>query len=183
MIEQERNKYRRMWERESYRERSPGLRHLRQALNWLRPSAGASFTDWGCGTGAALERLAELGFAARGVDIADNCYTGALPFVEACLWDLPADLEATDYGFCADVMEHIPPAYVQPVLDGIAARTHAACYFQIALFDDDMGKAIGETLHLSVFPHEWWRRRVLRAFRRAEFSVLRGKHLLVVGRR
>lgn len=158
--------------------RSPGLRHVAIALEWLAPEPGATITDWGCGTGAVLDLLAGKGFAARGVDIAANAYQGAQPFVEACLWDLPADLGPTDYGICADVMEHLPPEHVQAALDGIAARTGRSCYFQIALFDDHMGDAIGETLHLSVFPPDWWRRRILRSFPAAGFKVLHEKHLL-----
>jgi hypothetical protein len=155
---------------------------LDRALAWLRPQTDGSFTDWGCGTGRVAHALHDQGFPVRLVDIATNAYRGDLPFVEACLWDLPASLPASDYGYCADVMEHIPPAQVQATLDGIALRTTIACYFQIAMFQDHHGDAIGQTLHLSVFPADWWKRRILRSFSTAEFKVVQGKHLLAVAK-
>lgn len=179
---EERAKYQQIWTLPEYRERSPGLRHLPDALRVLRASRGASVTDWGCGTGAAAEALSALGFIVRCVDIADNAYGGALPFVRACLWDLPPDLGRTDYGYCADVMEHLPPEHVEAALQGIAKRTRQACYFQIALFDDHFGSRIGDTLHLSVFPPAWWRRRLMRYFRVVRCRTVRGRHLFAVAR-
>ena len=179
---EERTKYEQIWELPEYRERSPGLRHLADALAVMRPLRGASFTDWGCGSGAAAEALAARGFGVRCVDIADNAYTGSLPFVRACLWDLPSGLGQTDYGYCADVMEHIPPEHVDAVLQGIAQRTRKACYFQIALFDDHFGERIGDTLHLSVFPPVWWRKRLTRRFRVLRCRTVRGRHLFAVAR-
>lgn len=55
---EERTKYEQIWELPEYRERSPGLRHLADALAVMRPLRGASFTDWGCGSGAAAISLA-----------------------------------------------------------------------------------------------------------------------------
>lgn len=177
---QETGKYEAIWRQPEYRERSPGMRQLRDALGWLRIPPASSITDWGCGTGQAADALAAQGHQVRCADIAGNAYRGDLPFWEVCLWDMPHDMPATQYGYCADVMEHLPPKHVQAALDGIAARTEVACYFQIALFDDHMGDAIGQTLHLSVFPADWWKKRILRAFPRAEFRDLRGRHLLAV---
>lgn len=176
----EQAKYEAIWGLDQYRVRSPGLRMLDRALKMLRPVSDGSFTDWGCGTGRVAHALHDQGYPVRLVDIAPNAYRGGLPFVHACLWRLPENLPASDYGYCADVIEHIPPEKVQDVLEGIAKRTTKACYFQIAMFDDHHGDAIGETLHLSVFPAEWWKRRILRSFKRAEFKVFGGKHLLAV---
>lgn len=176
---QERAKYRKTWENKLYREVSPGLRHLASALEWMKPEPGASFTDWGCGTGKAATELALQGFDVRLVDIAGNAYVGALPFVETCLWELPEDLGATDYGFCADVMEHIPTERVDDVLAGIAKRTREKCYFQIALFHDTYFTHAGP-LHLSVFPGEWWMAKIEQHFKRSEYRKIRLKHLLVV---
>lgn len=181
--DQETAKYEEIWRRPEYRERSPGMRQLRSALGWLQMPAGSSVTDWGCGTGAVADELAAHGHDVRCADIAAEAYQGALPLWVVCLWDLPAEMGSTEYGYCADVMEHLPPSHVQPALDGIAARTDVACYFQVALFDDHMGDAIGQTLHLSVFPAPWWKKRILRAFPRAEFRILHGRHLLAVAYR
>lgn len=177
----ERDKYRSVWGLEEYRLRSPGLRHLKSALQWMQPPVGSSVTDWGAGSGQASDAMHEQGYKVRLVDIATNCYRGSLPLVEACLWELPESLEATDYGFCADVMEHIPTDHVDEVFRGIKDRTRVACYFQIALFDDRAFTHAGP-LHLSVFPPEWWKARIEAVFSSAEYQQIRQKHLLVVAR-
>lgn len=174
----ERTKYVETWKHDDYAVSSPGLRHLAGALEWMKPEAGASITDWGSGSGKAADAMIAKGFDVRMVDIAANAYRGKHgPVIEACLWELPDDLGPTEYGFCADVMEHLPPDRVGQVFDQIAARTTRSCYFQIALFDDMWH---GRNLHLSVFPPEWWEARVLASFPRAEFQISRRRHILAL---
>ena len=60
-----------------------------------------------------------------------------------------------DYGFCCDVMEHIPTEYTMLVIDRIMSSCRTA-WFQIALVPDQFGVTIGQTLHLSVQPFTWW---------------------------
>ena len=177
-IDTERAKYLKVWTDPQYRVVSPGLRHLDHALEWLRPEQGAEFTDWGSGSGQASDRLHDLGYKVRMVDIAANAYTGERPVIEACLWDLPETLGATDYGICCDVMEHIPPEHVDQVLREIAKRTNRQAYFQIALFHDNTFTHAGP-LHLSVFPPEVWEAKILAVFRAAEFQMIKRKHILV----
>lgn len=153
------------------------MRHVAEAMQWMNPDPGSSITDWGCGTGLVADHLHHHGFDVRCVDIASNAYTGALPIVEACLWDLPDDMPATDYGFCADVMEHIPTKHVIETFQNIESKTRKSCYFQIALFHDGMGRLIGETLHLSVFPAEWWKGIIAGVFHHAEYRMIGTKHL------
>jgi hypothetical protein len=144
----------------------------------MTPKAGSTITDWGSGSGQAGDALIEKGFDVRMVDIAANAYRGQHgPVIEACLWDLPADMAPTDHGFCADVMEHLPPDRVPQVFEQIAARTRVSCYFQIALFEDHW---YGRNLHLSVFPPAWWKTRILDAFGAAEFRAVGDKHLLAL---
>lgn len=174
----EREKYVETWKHDDYARRSPGLRHLAGAMKWMQPEAGASVTDWGSGSGQAADAMVDLGLGVRMVDIAANAYRGPHgPVIEACLWELPEDLGPTDYGFCADVMEHLPPEKVGQVFDQIAARTILKCYFQIALFEDNW---YGRKLHLSVFPPAWWQEKILASFSSAEFEVIQGRHVLVV---
>ena len=62
---------------------------------------------------------------------------------------------AAAYGFCADVMEHIPPAQVGRVLDNcLHAAQHV--FFRIATDPDRMGVLVGHPLHLTVEPYAWW---------------------------
>ena len=179
LIEQEREKYRKAWDFDGYRVSSPGLRHLEEALKWMQPRPGASITDWGSGSGKASEAMRDKGFAVRMVDIAANAYRGTMPVTEACLWSMGDDIGPTEYGYCADVMEHIPTEKVDDVLDGIAKRTIRKCYFQIALFEDTCFTHAGP-LHLSVFPAEWWMEKLERKFKVCEYRKIRMVHLLAV---
>lgn len=176
----ERAKYLKAWSDDAYALRSPGLRHLEDALAWMRPEDGATITDWGSGSGKAADAMIDKGFDVRMVDIAANAYRGNKGrVVEACLWELPDSLAATEYGFCTDVMEHIPTAHVREVLEGIAKRTRRKCYFQIALFHDTTFTHAGP-LHLSVFPPAWWQEMLLSVFGTAEFRNYMDRHLMAV---
>lgn len=154
----ETDKYTRMWALDSYRERSPGLRVLPSAIEQLKPDAGATFYDFGCGHGYVVEELVKQGFKVMGLDIAPNAKkVDAGEFAVACLWDIPAELEPRDYGFCVDVLEHLPTKHVVAALRSMGQRIRKRGYFQAALFHDHCGDAIGETLHLTVKPVTWWR--------------------------
>ncbi len=52
-------------------------------------------------------------------------------------------------------MEHIPPEYTMLCLDRIIKNCQIS-WLNIALVEDGMGEAIGETLHLTVRPFDWW---------------------------
>jgi 2-polyprenyl-3-methyl-5-hydroxy-6-metoxy-1,4-benzoquinol methylase len=181
ITESERAKYNKVWNDKAYSVVSPAMRHLDYALEWMKPEPGASISDWGSGSGKASDKLDELGFKVRMVDIASNAYKGKLEVIEACLWELPDSLDATDYGICCDVMEHIPPEHVYEVLKAIAKRTKTACYFQIALFHDSTFTHAGP-LHLSVFQHDIWRKKILDVFSTAEFAMIKNKHLLALAK-
>lgn len=176
----ERDKYTRIWDVPEYALRSPGLRHLKGAMKWMQPEPGSSVTDWGSGSGQAADAMHDMGYVVRMVDIAPNSYKGKfdLPLTVACLWDLP-EMPPTDYGFCADVMEHLPPGYVEAALQGIAGRTSKAAYFQIALFDDHTYTQAGP-LHLSLFPPQWWADRLNEAFSVVDWQNYRNRHVLAV---
>lgn len=150
----EQSKYEQMWARPEYRERSPGMRVVEMAHTWLKPTG--TLCDYGCGTGRAAKWLADHGLEVTGFDIAANAmldYDGA--FVQGCLWDMP-EFGEFDYGFCTDVMEHLPTEHVDAAVAGIAKRTRKEVFFQIALFECHMGDVIGEHLHLTVKPAQWW---------------------------
>jgi hypothetical protein len=177
----ERDKYKKAWAIPGYADFAPGLHELAGALKWMQPESGSSITDWGSGSGKAADALVERGFRVRMVDIATNAYRGKHgPVIEACLWELPESLEATEYGYCTDVMEHIPPERVNAVLAGIAKRTERACFFQIALYHDRFGAQVGAPLHLSVFPPDWWKERLGQHFACVDYVQVRNKNLLAL---
>lgn len=190
----ERKKYDAIWNRAEYQvSPSPGLKILDRAMADLRASHSVvidqaadhsgcipSFIDFGCGGGQVINEMARRGVAAVGIDISTaRAHAYLSPFIRASLWDLPFVL--ADFGLCCDVMEHIPTDRVHEVLQNIRRSVRVACFFQIAMFPDHFGPAlIGESLHLTVQPPEWW----FEQFRLSGWLTLTGtvenEYLLVV---
>lgn len=158
LAERERDKYERMWDVTAYRNHSPGEALATRAFTEMGMNKGDNLIDFGCGTGRPAAQFQRLGAAVIGIDHATNCLDQGvgITFLQCCLWDLPPDLTAA-YGYCTDVMEHIPPEKVDDVLSEIRRVVTNKVFFQIATFPDGMGKRIGETLHLSVHGPEWWK--------------------------
>jgi len=161
--------YKKLWDTQDYRAVAPGEHCVSEFLMQARPEAGSSVLDLGCGTGRASLLLAlpppmGANLNVTMVDFADNCLDAdirdmleaqkhALRFVEA---DLTKEIPiTTSYGFCTDVMEHIPPEGVNRVLNNcLMACQHI--FFQISTVDDVLGGLVGHPLHLTVRPYEWW---------------------------
>lgn len=152
----ERDKYRLLWRTEAYRQHSPGELSVARYLEYVRPPPGSTIIDFGCGTGRASIALAKAGCEPILVDFAENCRDDEaldLPFVE---WDMtrPCPLQAP-FGYCADMMEHIPTVDVADVVRNIMGSAHLV-WFQISTVPDVFGDMIGARLHNTVQPHEWW---------------------------
>lgn len=152
----ERDKYERMWAIDGYRELAPGELCAEEFLALAKPH-GATVIDFGCGTGRGALKIHEAGSPVIAMDFSENCLDAAakvLPFIRHDLTE-PVGLWAP-YGYCTDVMEHIPTADVERVLENVLAAADTV-YFQIATVEDAFGQVIGETLHLTVRPHAWWK--------------------------
>lgn len=161
----ERKKYEAVWRHEQYRQVAPGEQIAPLFIAHARPKPGSTVIDFGSGTGRGALMLAVLsGVKVHMLDFAANCLDDdvrqmietqpqALSFTQHDLTQ-PVPFTAA-YGFCTDVMEHIPTSDVDKVLTNIV---HAAqhCFFQIALEDDKLGALIGAPLHLTVQPYAWW---------------------------
>jgi SAM-dependent methyltransferase len=174
----EKAKYRKMWEFDSYRERSPGLRFIDDALARMKPEPGASIIDLGCGTGRVSNHLKQLGYNVTALDIAANaCTEFDGPFIESCIWEI-GDIGQFDYGFCADVMEHLPTEQIDKTLECIKAHV-GTCYFQIANFYCHEGDKIGESLHLTVKPCDWWEVVLKRHFSSVSITAEPKHHIAV----
>jgi len=154
-----------MWDRPEYRAIAPGEDLAQLFLAQVRPRPGASVIDFGCGTGRGALMLALLSkLNVTMVDFVGNCLdpevrdmlttqAHALRFVKA---DLEKPLPvAAEYGYCTDVMEHIPPEKVNAVLNHIL-RAAQHIFFSISTVEDTCGVLIGEPLHLSIHPYAWW---------------------------
>lgn len=154
----EREKYRLLWQFDSYRQMAPGEGHVAQFLELAKPPKGARVIDFGCGTGRGSIELARNGYVPIMVDFAGNCLDreaadNGWQFIEH---DLTVPLsQHADFGFCTDVMEHIPMDQVDAVIRNVMASADV-CYFNISTVDDAFGKMIGARLHNTVRPAEWW---------------------------
>jgi len=151
----ERDKYENIWTFGDYRTVSPGLRYVDEAIDHMAPEPGSSIADFGCGTGRCTKWFADRGYMAVGVDIASNCLEEDVPFVQSPLWDAEK-LPNVDYGFTTDVMEHIPTDKVEDTLRAIHGACAKGCYLNIDTIPDSFGVFIGQTLHMTVRPAEWW---------------------------
>lgn len=152
-------KYEKLWGVADYRNISPGEESAGTFLDVVKPDGGV--IDFGCGTGRGALRIADSGVPVTMVDFAANCLDDAAK--KALLFirhDLTEPLEINSpYGYCTDVMEHIPTDKVDVVLQNIIASAPKT-FFQISTVPDNFGTMIGQMLHLTVRPHEWWREKL-----------------------
>lgn len=157
--------YTRMWNDPAYRNVAPGEEVAQIFLAEARPREGARIIDMGCGTGRGALMLAVLGkLNVTMLDFTTNSLdedivpmlTTQSHVMRFQQHDLTKPLPVSaEYGFCTDVMEHIPPQDVDRVLNNaLTACQHV--FFQIATEPDVMGARIGLPLHLSVHDYAWW---------------------------
>lgn len=178
-ITEEKEKYLKCWAVDDYRKYSPGEVNLPMFLEAYPAVAeedkALDIVDWGCGTGRASLLLLDAGFDVTLVDFASNCLdeevsdqvvseeascefndrVNPFKFVEH---DLSKKIKLrAQFGYCCDVMEHIPPDQVDDVLEVILENSRNV-FFQICTTEDHFGKhpAINHPLHLSVHGYQWW---------------------------
>lgn len=155
----EQAKYQRLWgEFAGYRKVAPGELFADHFLSVAKPAPDQVCYDFGCGTGRGAAKIAGH-CRVIGLDFTNNSLDeGVVGKFDFRQHDLtrPIDLPRADFGFCTDVMEHIPPEDVPTVLLNIIEAAKRV-YFNISTVEDHFGAAIGETLHLTVQPFGWWR--------------------------
>lgn len=183
LVETEREKYTELWrDVPEYRAFSPGVQNVQRFMDVMQPSKGATILDVGCGTGVAGLMFEKLGLRPYWIDITD---AGLAPevdrrrFTKAPLWSEWNDILGFNYGFCCDVMEHIPTEYTMLVIDRVMAVCQTT-WFQIALVPDQFGAVIGKPLHLTVKPFTWWLDRFQLAGTVIDARDLCGQALFVV---
>jgi len=157
---QEREKYKKAWAHDAYRNYAPGEQIAKHYVEQCRPRKGR-LIDFGAGTGRGAYELHKSGYDVTMVDIADNCLDEEVKaeignrLVIANLWE-QMDLPQAPEGYCTDVMEHIPEEKVLAVINN-ALHLCDRVFFHICLRNDHFGKELGEHLHLTVKPFTWWR--------------------------
>jgi hypothetical protein len=186
---QERAKYEEIWAIPEYKRHSPGLVNVERFMRVMNPPPldGLSLVDIGCGAGVAGLEFERRGFAVHWMDLTA---AGLDPdvdrdrFIEAPLWDRSWPLRKRnrwDYGFCCDVLEHVTTEYVMLCVDNILSSCRTA-WLQVALRPDEFGKMIGEPLHLTVRPYDWWLVRLASVGKVVDARDLCGDGLYVVQR-
>lgn len=159
LYEAEAHKYRRVWSDARYRRQADGESVIPLAWYGLRMQPGERLIDWGCGSGIPAAEFARRGMKVTGFDIADNCLNDdvSIPLVVGTLWNPPAHLWA-DYGFCTDVLEHVPTEHVRACLAIIAERCPKGSFLQVDTVPDLSGPKMRPptTLHLTVWSRECW---------------------------
>jgi len=166
------DKYQKLWAGQRYRQASPGEQLALTFLEQAQPEKDAEVIDFGCGTGRGALALALFGgMRVKMLDFTSNCLD---PEVAAACESQPTRIsfkqhdltktieESAAYGYCCDVMEHIPTVDVPFVLLNILGSAHHV-FFNISTVPDRMGADIGEELHLTVKPTSWWLERLKEA--------------------
>lgn len=167
-IDRERRKYEQVWQCDDYRRFSPGLHgaQIVDLISFFRSRQVRSILDAGCGSGQLLRQIMvefPREFDVRGFDISANCLDSDFDDIRddiltvGCLWNLADFGVIYDGLICTDVLEHIPTDKVSATLSNLRQCTARAAYLGIALFPDGYGqKILGEPLHLTVKPPQWW---------------------------
>jgi len=190
-ISDEQLMYQKCWNIPEYRKWSPGEGCVEQFLEAIDRDELKTLIDFGCGTGRAGYKLWQDGqFDVTLMDFAWNCLDAnikeridgsnpvqGLTFVEHDITKKTA-LKA-DYGYCCDVMEHIPEDQVDDVLETILTAA-TDVFFQICTTKDHFGNHpdINHPLHVCVHGYQWWLKKLMRHGVRIHRSLERPGHVI-----
>ena len=122
--------------------------------------------DIGCGDGSTVYALQSRGFNCQGLDITlAGLKESKDGFIEASAWEMPYLDEHFDLTFSTDLLEHLPPEFVDDSIAEIFRITKHRTFHSVANFVDMRD---GRELHLIHESAEWWQ---------AKFKVLNTKNL------
>ena len=163
----ERAKYVEMWEQPEYRAVAPGEHYIGRFVAAANPQPGETLIDFGCGTGRGAVKLnGQAKLDVTMMDFASNCLDewvgrlcGKLDTLRFVCHDLvkwPYPVKRARYGYCTDVLEHLPPEQAEKALWNIM-RSARFVFLAISTRPDNMGGLTGEPLHLTVQPFECWK--------------------------
>ena len=146
---QEREKYADIWSLPDYGKQSPGQYWTDLFVDIATPKAGQSLVDLGCGQGAAgLSLEARFRLQVAYLDLVN--LGGLEPFIEQALWEPLPPLNPWgdsryDYGYCCDVLEHIPEAFTMLSVKN-ALNACDRVFFSISFMPDHFGKFVEEPI-------------------------------------
>lgn len=169
-VDSERAKYEKIYGFPGYGNIGHGLKIAPMMLSRIK--GRGTLGDFGCGRGGSFQTYIDAGFIIQPVDHVDALapqwrgHSKVLPIVVANLWADP--LPTVDYGLCTDVMEHIPEPHVAETIANLALSVANGCLWSVCHVPDVWGSRIGEKLHMTVRPNDWWRTELERHWRTVE---------------
>jgi hypothetical protein len=154
--EVERDKYVACWEMADYNVVSHGEDWSDAFGEIVKPKAGQTVLDCGCGWGRGGRSLEKkYGLAPSFLDFEN--YNDLEPFIAQPLWQkIEVPNGKYDYGLCCDVLEHVPEEFsmlaFRNILDACDHVFLSVCF----LPDAPVHQYAGKPLHLTVHPFPWW---------------------------
>ncbi len=160
LAEVERAKYENVWQFDEYKkDESQSDKYVDAFFELCEPEIGNDVIDLGCGAGNGGLKLKERGLDVSWLDLTDVALLPEIDrdnFIATPLWKWRPPVNSYYFGYCCEVMEHIPQEYVMLC----AANILRACnrtFFTICNRLDTYGpQLLGEPLHLTVRPFVWW---------------------------
>jgi len=186
LLDDERDKYSAIWSQRAYHDHSPGLEDVDRFWGVVKPEAGYTLLDIGCGAGLAGLELSNRGLNVQWLDIIADVLHPSIDrkqFIQAPVWSSWSTRRSTgwDYGYCVDVMEHLPTEYVALSLFRIVSACRTS-WITVSFLPDNLGQLIGQKLHLTVRSFEWWRDIIGSIGKLADARDLCGRGVFVVKR-
>ena len=164
------DRYDAIWKVPAYSEVSPGEGLSSMFVSIAKPKAGETLIDLGCGRGAGgLELDGSYGLNVTYLDVVKVMGVPE-PHICQSLWEpiRPRSKRKPkwDYGYCCDVMEHLPKEFTMLAVKNMLAVCEKV-FFCIAFLPDrsgpkhtDIGFAVGAgQLHHTIENFVWWRDR------------------------
>jgi len=143
---------------------SYGAGPVERVMRWADrrlPRQLGNVIDIGCGRGKLIVKLDGRYEKYTGIDVAKNQIEKMkqqyprheFQFMNMC--DMPFEDDTFDYGFCIDVLEHIPPEFAKLAvqeMQRVCKNLVVNISCRLAFHKDQTGR----NLHLTVMPPKWW---------------------------
>lgn len=171
-----------MWDVDAYSVNSPGKQLVDYFINIAKPPIPCFILDVGAGAGAGSRELKSRGFHVQAFDITDAAWKhDDIKLTTGSIWRDMNFRTKFDFGYCCDVMEHIPQEFTALSVSEILRNCERA-FLSISFGPDNCGVWIGQPLHLTVKPFTWWRDLMREVGTLHDARDLMGDGVFLVGR-